>query len=161
MKSLFFLNKSLFGVELMDGNRPVQIFTDPAEAVATRDTFNVNLLLTECRDFLDKHTQRLNHHFKTYNLKHAIHAKAKMQKFCTGTETLGRKGKASPVFVWHLLDEYVLHSIGFLGSDLEPYYSAYNQLQTIVKEFAVNYAPPLVEQEPQEITAGMMEFYTR
>ncbi len=149
-KRLQFINTDIFlNHLLMQENKVIHCFgpLDESDAVKARDLFNVDLLISDTAGFILKHGGKLNHLFTGEKLRQAKEAKEQIQQFVTGCHNLKRKDKASPVFVWHLLTEFVLSSIGFLEHDRQPYAKDYGELLSLFLEFDKMYAAPMFEEE--------------
>ncbi len=155
----------MFGYEITDNKTAIH-YTEESEAIAAMDFFNVDILLDVITGFILKHGGEYNKHFKGKALLATYSSKTELQRFVTGCNTLRRKRKASGAFVWELVNELVIHSIGLLKSDktaFKTYNEDYNNMCSIVNAFYTMYAPPISTEAANEYlnTPAMREFYAR
>lgn len=162
MHKLFSLKQDMFhqweviGVKGLHGSP-----TDLLDATAERDRLNVDMLIDQVAGFILQYGGKLHYYFKGEKMKNAARAKEMAQRFVTGCNTLKGKGKASAQYVYHLSDEFLVHSIGHLAHDKQPYCNAYGDMLTVINDFMQMYAPPLFEEQNKDYqnTPAMREFY--
>ena len=160
MRKLHSYTKNIFSEFELTEVKEKKIFPSEAEAVAARDILNITLILDTCTTFILKYGGKLNYYFGNTNLQHAKHAKDALQKFVTGTNNLRRKNLASGIFVYCLVDEFVLSFIGHLEHARQPYANDYGEMLNLFNEFAKQQAPPLFsDNEIYHNSPAMRDFY--
>ena len=161
MPNLFYIKQDVFNqYELIQNQKPIRIFKMKSMAEDFRDKMNVDVLINEVMFFVYGQGSKLQANFKGLDLMKANQARQQLQMFITGCNELKRKSKATPTYVWHNLDEYILNNLGHLQGDKKPYCNAYKDMAQVALDFNTMYAPPLFEQEYKP-TLSMQEFLSR